>query len=218
MGLPSIEGIVEHLLTAPEALVLTFVFLLPALEASILVGVFFPGEVVVLLGGVVASEGHTPLAAVLVAAIAGAITGDAIGFEVGKRWGPWIIAHVPDRLIPPEHVVRGLDVLRRLGWKAVILGRWTAVLRALVPGLAGMSGMRTRTFLVSNAIGGGLWATAVVLAGYAAGQSWRRVKDDLGSVTTYGFLAIVVVVVAWLLVRKRRADRLAPVDDEPLRP
>jgi membrane-associated protein len=95
MGLPSVEGIVENLLHAPPALVLACVFLLPALEASILVGVFFPGELVVLLGGVVASEGHTPLYAVLIAAISGAIIGDAIGFEVGKRWGPWIISHVP---------------------------------------------------------------------------------------------------------------------------
>lgn len=209
-----IESTVEQILDQPPTLVLTLVFLVPALEASILIGVFFPGEVVVLLGGVVASEGRTPLAGVLVAAIGGAIVGDAIGFAVGKRWGPWIIGHVPDRLINPEHVVQGLGLVRRLGWKAVVVGRWTAVLRALVPGLAGMSGMRPRTFLVSNAIGGALWASAVVLAGFAAGQSWRQVKDDVGTATLYVTGAAVVALAIYLLLRRRRAKRM--VVDVPL--
>jgi membrane-associated protein len=86
------------------------------------------------------------------------------------------------------------------------------------PGLAGMSGMRTRTFLISNAIGGSLWATAVVLAGYAAGSSWKRVKNDLGSATTYGFAAIVVIAIVWFLIHKRRTKAPAPVDEELARP
>ena len=40
--------------------------------------------------------------------------------------------------------------IHRHGGKAVFFGRLTALFRALVPSMAGMSGMRYRTFLVWN--------------------------------------------------------------------
>jgi membrane-associated protein len=204
VGLPSIATLIEQILDQPPALVLTVVFIFPALEASIMAGVIFPGEIAVLLGGVVASQGRTPLAAVLAAAILGAVIGDAIGFAVGRRWGPWLIGHLPERLVKPEHVVHGLTVLRRLGWKAVVLGRWTALLRALVPGLAGMSGIPARTFLLANIAGGGMWATAVVLAGFAAGSSWRTVQSAIGTASYVALAAAAVVAVLVFLVLRRR--------------
>src|SRR5690242_1050296 len=120
----------------PAALALALVFLLPFLEASAFVGVVLPGEIGVVLGGVLANQGKLPLAAVLVAGILGAIMGDSVGYWVGGRYGERVLRRIPDRLLDDEKLQRGEDSVRRLGGKSVFVGRFTAALRALVPGLA----------------------------------------------------------------------------------
>src|SRR5436190_23976832 len=66
---------------------IALIFALPALEASAFVGFIFPGEIAILLGGVLAFEGQVPLWGAMAAAILGAFIGDAIGYAVGARWG-----------------------------------------------------------------------------------------------------------------------------------
>ncbi|GAA2052320.1 DedA family protein [Williamsia deligens] len=201
-----ISAIVEWLLDLPPWLVLLMAFLFPALEASVFVGVVIPGEIAVLIAGVVASGGRLELWEVLVAAIAGAVIGDFIGFEVGRRWGQALLAKLPERLVKPEHVERARTELRRRGALAVLVGRWTAALRALMPGLAGMSGVRLQTFAIFNAIGGAIWAAVVAGLGYGAGSSYERVENVLGT-TSKVVIGVVIVVIAALVVRHRLRRR-----------
>src|SRR5688572_682906 len=80
---------VVHALTGlPPWLVLVFVALLPALEASAFVGLLIPGETAVLAGGVAAHAGLVPLWAVALVAALGAVAGDQVGYLVGRRYGP----------------------------------------------------------------------------------------------------------------------------------
>ncbi len=79
--------------------------------------------------------------------------------------------------------------IHRHGGKAVLLGRLTALMRALMPSMAGMSGMRYRTFLLWNAVGGVFWAPGCVLLGYA----FASALDVVGETLTWAPLAIVAV-------------------------
>ena len=111
--------------------------------------------------------------------------------------------------IPFGSLQKGRAYIRRMGAKGVILGRWTAALRALVPGLAGMSRMHYPRFLIANIIGGTGWATLVAVVGYLAGNSYKKVESALGSVS-YVLLGLIVVgFVAWHIVRKRREKAAA---------
>lgn len=214
------EHWIEHVFSVvPGWLAVVLVFLFPFLEASVFVGVVFPGEIAVFLGGVIASGGitgapHVPLAVVLVAAIAGAVLGDQIGFFVGHRWGYQLLRKIPDRLLPDEHLQKSRDAIKRLGARAVVVGRWTAALRALVPGLAGMSGMHYARFAVANLVGGGLWATTVVLLGDQAGRRWKHVYHLLSRYSLYALGVIIAGLVLWLLWRRRK-HRLHPPGPEP---
>lgn len=177
---------------------LVVVFLLPALESSAFVGFLFPGEIAVLLGGVLAYQHKVSLPAVLVAAIAGAIVGDSIGYEVGKRWGRRLLHGTVGRIVKHEHLDRAERYLADRGGKAVFLGRFTAALRVLIPGLAGMSGLEYRTFLAYNTAGGAIWATGFVLLGYGAGSSWRQVEHIAGRASLVLFLLVIVAAaVLW---------------------
>jgi undecaprenyl-diphosphatase len=193
--------LLDGILHLPPPLVLALVFLFPAVEASVFVGVLVPGEIGIVLGGVLANQHKLPLWAVLVAAVAGAIIGDSIGYWVGKHYGEWILRRLPNRIIDDEKIGRAEQTVRRYGGRAVFVGRFTAALRALVPGTAGMSGVRYGKFLVWNVAGGTVWAIAYVLIGYLAGSQYQRIEKY----ANYIGLGLLAVIAAILIVRHRRA-------------
>jgi membrane protein DedA with SNARE-associated domain len=96
--------VVDRILGLHGWAVLAVVFLAPALEASAFLGVVIPGEIAVLLGGVLAFEHRASLPAVLGAAVAGAIVGDSVGYLVGRRWGRRLLDGSVGRLVPRHHL------------------------------------------------------------------------------------------------------------------
>ncbi len=215
-----IASVVDWILHLHGAAALAIVFAVPALEASAFVGFVFPGEVAVVLGGVLAYQGRVPLLAVIAAAVAGAIAGDTIGYFVGRRWGRRILSTL-GRRVPlvghriEDHLDRAQSFLGRRGGSAVFLGRFTAALRVMVPGLAGMAEMPYPRFALANAAGGLVWATAHVLLGYLGGAAWRRVAGYASRVGLGLLVLILLGLLASRLLRRVRAgeasvpDRLA---------
>ncbi len=199
-------SITDRILSLPGWLVLALVFAFPALEASAFVGFVFPGEIAVILGGVAASRGTVPLWAVIAAAVAGAIIGDSTGYLIGRRWGTQLLHGTLGRLpVIRTHLDKHLDsarayVQRRKG-RAVFFGRFTAALRVLVPGLAGMSEVHYPTFLVYNVAGGALWGTGFPVLGYVAGASYHRVEQIAGRAGLVLLGLIVAGVIASRLLR-----------------
>lgn len=187
------------LLALPAWVVVALVALLPALEASALVGLVIPGETAVLAGGVIAQAGAVPLWVVVLAAICGAAAGDQVGYLLGRRYGPRLLDHVPKRLRASGSLDRALSLVRRRGAVAVVVGRWAAALRALVPGVAGLSGVSHRRFTIANITGGALWASTVAVAGYLAGASYAALEHRLGLGSMVLLGATVVLIAAWAL-------------------
>jgi membrane-associated protein len=199
-----ISWLVNELLKLNPGVALVLVFLLPFFEASIFLGFILPGETAVVVGGFLAYEGKVSLAAVFVLAIAGAILGDSTGYEIGRKWGDALLDKAPKRIVKPVHVVQGKQLINRLGGRAVFAGRWTAVLRALVPSLCGTAKMRYRTFLLWNALGGITWATAFILIGYLAGTAWQRVESYANNAGYVLFGVIIVAAIGFFLWNRRR--------------
>jgi membrane-associated protein len=108
--------------------------------------------------------------------------------------------------------VEGL-LLRGGGW-ALVVGRGTAGARVVLPGLAGMLGLRYRTFALWTGAAATLWAVAHVLLGYAAGAGWRHVLQLTGRIgIALAGAVMVALAVAWLLRRRARRHQ-----DQPRQP
>jgi len=174
-------------------------------EASILIGFVFPGETAVILGGVVAARGHINIVALIVLVVACGIGGDSVGYLVGQKWGHRLlqIRFLQKRQRALDLV---LDQLNRRGAIAVFLARFTAFLRAVVPGLAGMSSMPYRIFLPANAAGGLVWGTAFCLLGYLVGNAYARV-EHLSGIASDVLLGLIAVAIVALVLRHRLRGR-----------
>jgi membrane-associated protein len=194
-----IDRLLQPLLSLHGWQAYTLVGLLVFAEAAVMLGFVFPGETAAILGGVLASKGGVSVAGIVTLVVLCAIAGDSVGYAVGERWGPKLLQLGPLRK-RQKGVQIALDQLNRRGPVAVFVARFSAFLRAVVPGLAGMSTMRYRVFLAANALGGLCWGVLYCLLGYFVGQ---RVEKATG-IASDVVLGLIVVAIVVLVVRHRR--------------
>jgi len=214
------SSIVDHLLSAPTALMYALVGLLVFAEDALFVGFVLPGETAAILGGVDASRHHVNLAAMIAVVVAAAILGDSVGFEIGRRYGARILT-LPVFARHQRRLTDAQQLLARRGGGAVFLGRFVAFFRALMPALAGMAHMPYRRFLLYNAAGGLVWGTGVVVLGYIAGNSYKAVEKSAGRAAAVAVALIVLFALLGWRIRRGRVDRRleqnppASSDEEP---
>jgi membrane-associated protein len=199
-----LQKVVDLLLGVPPALALLIIAGLVFGEAALFFGFVVPGETAVVYGGVLAAAGNVSVVLVLAVVVLAAVIGDSVGYEVGRRLGPRIV-RAPVLRAHPDRIAGAQAYLRQRGGRAVVMGRFTAFLRAVMPALAGASHMEYPRFLVFNAAGGVLWGGACVLLGFFAAHSISTVTHALG-ITSAVIVAIIVLGIAWAWHRRRRED------------
>ena len=193
------SGFIDGILNVSPLVAYIAVFCLVFAEDALFVGFVIPGETAAVLGGVVAARGQVELWLMMVLVVVAAITGDSVGYEVGKHYGPRILK---SRLLArhARQLNKAKDVLHRRGGSAVFLGRFTAFFRAVMPALAGTAHMPYPRFLVWNAAGGLTWGIGFVLLGYLAGNSYEAVAKAAGQDIAVIIVGVAVaVLVAWRL-------------------
>ncbi len=170
-------------------------------EAALVAGLLLPGETALLVAGFAAHQGWIALWPLVVIAVGSAALGDSVGYEVGRRLGPALRTTRMGRRVGDDRWRRTDAFLRRHGGRAVLLGRFTAVLRALTPGMAGMARMRyLRTFLPWNIAGAAIWGTGCVLLGYGFSASLTATSRIL----TYAPLVVIALAAAVLVLLRIR--------------
>jgi membrane-associated protein len=179
------------------------------LETSVLVGLIVPGDTIV----IVASTGvanPVEYVALVLAVIAGALSGESLGFALGHYFGPYIRRSRLGRWIGERQWVRAENYLKRRGGIAVFLSRFIPVLHSLIPLTVGMSAMRYRRFMRWTMPACVIWAVAYVSVGSAAAGGYRELSQQLhfagyvfvGVIAL--FLVLAFVVKKWLGHREAR--------------
>jgi membrane-associated protein len=173
-------------------------------ETAVFLGFVLPGETAVVLGGVLASRGHLSLATLAAVVVAAAVAGPIVGYEIGRRLGDRMFAARPLRGMPGG-LHRARSVLRDRGGLAVLLGRFVAFVRAVMPAAAGAARVPYRTFLFYNVLGGLIWGVGYCLLGYAAGSAYSAIESRVGAGLAIAVAAVVVAGLALWAVRRHRA-------------
>ncbi len=195
------DSLIAHNLQIPLFILLIF---FAFAEAALFIGFILPGETALLIGGVLAHAGVWNVWVFLGAAIIGAITGDSVGYEIGKHLGPRIKENAFGRFVGEKRWKLAQAIFDRYHGGAIFFGRAQALLRALVPALAGMNKVPYRIFIKWNAAGGIVFSSVVVLLGYEFANSLATLEKYLRYWAIF-FLAAVVIVIATL---KRKLEHL----------
>jgi membrane-associated protein len=201
---PDLEGALTDLSETLGPWTYALVAALAFVETGAFVGLVAPGETAIVLGGVVAAQGEISLPVMIVLAWAAAALGDLASFMLGKRLGRrFLLTRGPRLGVTAARLERVEEFFDRHGPKAILVGRFVGLVRAVAPFLAGASGMRLRAFVPWSLLGTGVWATSFTVVGYAFSESFGAAADVL----THGALGLAVVAAAVLALRELRRAR-----------
>jgi undecaprenyl-diphosphatase len=208
------DDVLQHLLDLVARLgawSYLIIFAAAALECAAFAGLLVPGESLVLASGFFAHQGILDLFPVMVAAATGAIVGDNIGYFLGSRLGrEWLLRRGSRFGLRKRGLAKVERFFERQGPQAVFFGRFVGFARALVPFVAGASGMPYRKFVLYDALGAVLWTIGFVTLGYVLGASWQIAEKWIGrSGLILAVIAALVVLVIWIH-RRRKTHALHP--------
>ena len=169
-------------------------------ETGAFVGLIAPGETFLIFGGVVAGQGTISLVVLIGIVWTCAVLGDLVSFYAGRRLGrQFLLKHGPKVQISEERIQTVEGFFDRHGGKAIFLGRFVGLVRAVNPFLAGSSGMPLGRFLPYDILGAGAWATMLLVLGYIFWQSFDRVLHYAEQGTlALGTTIVVSAGIVWL--------------------
>jgi membrane-associated protein len=175
-------------------------------ETGLLVGVFLPGDSLLVTAALFAAKGYLNvylLASVLPIA---AICGNSLGYFIGRTTGPRIFSRENSLFFNKKHAMRAHDFYEKHGKKTIVLAQFMPVIRTFAPVIAGVAGMRFHTFIAYNVFGALFWIWSMLGIGYFLGNYIPGIDQHI---------EIVVVVVVFIsilpgiisAIRARRAKR-----------
>ena len=200
---PDMYAILSPYGTAAFWIVVAIIFA----ECGILIGFFLPGDSLLFITGMLLASGiiamniWVALAILVVAAIAGNIS----GYWVGHKAGPALFRRPDSRLFKQEYVDKTHAFFERYGARAIILARFVPIVRTFITAVAGIGRMDYRKYLGFSIIGAFFWIVLMTLAGYFLG-SFTFVKNNIE------FMAVLIVALSLIPIlneylKHRRAQR-----------
>jgi len=164
------------------------VFLAVALDCAALP---IPGELLLLTIGGLAVKGHLDPAWAITVAAAGVIIADSVSYWMGRLGGHRVFARFGRHWTP--------------GTTTLVFGRFVIGARVVVPPMAGARRLPYGRFLVCDALGAAMWATAYVLVGYGAGANLGALQRQWASAMTVIQIALAFGLVGFVMVKFARA-------------
>jgi membrane protein DedA with SNARE-associated domain/membrane-associated phospholipid phosphatase len=164
-------------------------FMISAAESVAIIGTIVPGSITMTAIGALAGAGVIPLYETIIWAMLGAIAGDGISYWMGHYFKDRLRNIWPFRN-NPGILAKGEQFVHKYGVMSVFIGRFVGPVRALVPLVAGMLGMKPLRFAIANITSAIGWAPAYMLPGILLGAASLELPPDI---------AVHVILVLFLL-------------------
>lgn len=179
-------------------------------EDAAFIGFVLPGETSLIVGGLLAEQKVWPLWLFLLVAIIAAVAGDSVGYEIGKHLGPRVTESRLGRFVGAKRWRIAEHIFERYGGWTIFFGRAQALLRALVPALAGMHKVPYRTFLKFNFAGAVIFTSTIVGLSYYFSSQIHRLESAL-KVWSILFLSLALIII---LLIKRQVEKIIIEENE----
>ncbi len=177
-------------------------FLVIFAETGLVVFPFLPGDSLLFIAGTVIATANLDVHVLVVTLIVAAILGDTVNYSIGRYIGPKAFQRQDSRWFRQEHLRRTQAFYDRYGGITIIIGRFVPIIRTFAPFLAGVAGMPYARFLAFNVVGGVLWISSLVYAGFLFGNiPW--VKDNL-TLIVVGIVVVSLIPAVSTFVKERR--------------
>ncbi|HXX57886.1 MAG TPA: DedA family protein [Thermodesulfovibrionales bacterium] len=186
--------------TALEHLIRTYGYV------ALLIGTFFEGETILIIGGLTAHLGYLHLPLVMVVAFIGSFSGDQVFYFIGRARGRDILARYPRWCARAEKIHIILERYHDL----IMLGfRFVYGIRILTPIVIGMNHrIAARRFVILNAAGAVLWAVLVSTGGYLFGTALEVVMKDIKRYEMEVIIGILLIGgISWMVHYLREKNR-----------
>lgn len=213
-SLPLAVGSFDPLISAGPALVWTVVLTFVFLECAFIIGLFLPGDSMLITAGIVLAShasGEAQVWALSLGTMIAAIAGNQVGYVVGHRTGHHLVARKNGRYINTRNLQRVSELLQRHGFLAVLVARWIPWVRTLCPMVAGAANMDHRKYTIASTIGAVIWAPVLLLIGYYAGSFLERVPWLMPMVI--GTLVAGLIAGTALGIRHYRQEMAKPAEE-----
>jgi membrane-associated protein len=186
-------------------------FLIVFAETGFVVTPFLPGDSLLFAAGAFCAIPETGLDihAMIGLLWAAAVIGDTVNYWIGAKIGPKVFSRENSVLLRKKHLERAHAFFEKYGGRAIILARFVPIVRTFVPFVAGVSKMTYRHFIAYNIIGGFLWITSFITAGFLFGNIPSVQKNF-----HFVIAAIIVISVLPIVVEFYRARGKARCEKE----
>jgi membrane protein DedA with SNARE-associated domain len=172
------------------------------------IGLPVPSVPLLLAAGALAGTGHLSFFASLFVVVFAAMCADFIWYRLGRAKGIKILQLLCKISMEPDSCVRRTQgVFSKQGARSLLFCKFLPGLNTVAPPLAGIFHMRTRRFLLFDAMGTTLWGGCFLGLGYIFSGQIEHVAERLSSLG--GGLLILVVsamaaYIAWKYIARQR--------------
>lgn len=159
-------------------------------------GIPIPSEVLLTVGGALASHGRFNVWVVFTLGVLAQVAGASIGYAVGRYGGQPILERYGKYvLISKRDLARTHKTFEKYGPLMTMVGRCLPLIRGLIAYPAGIAEMRIDKFLLYTTIGSSIWTALFVWLGYTLGENLGMVNEWLHEFSLLVLLGIVALVV-----------------------
>jgi len=180
-------------------------------ETGLLLGVFLPGDSLLVTAGLLAARGYLNVYALAPVLTLAAIFGNSVGYSIGRATGPRVFRRENSLFFNKKHAIRAHEFYQKYGHKTIVLAQFMPIIRTFSPVVAGVGGMRLRDFITFNVIGAFCWIWSMLAIGYFLGSYIPGIDKHIEIVVVIViFISVLPGLISGYRAKRRKRFGAAP--------